>query len=403
MRAEDIPLLRRVAAFGFIVVCYAFYSYAWNTVDVLRPYIRASASLSLQQAGLLYTFQSLGALLGALTIGQLADRFGKRNLLCVVTLGYGLALLAGVAANSCATLAAQRLVLGLFLGGVFSVCVGLYVGLFSAPVRGRLASVVAATYTLGFIAQGWLAGQLLDHDWTLMLWIGAVPPIVLALFTFWAVPDDQRYIPFGGGASTAPAARLPIIELFQPQYRRRTLMLTLLSALSFFGYQAFGGWVTTYLKEVRQLGGEGIGALVAWQGMGGLLGGFLWGWVADRFGRRANAIGFIATAAMIVAYLRAPNDQTLLGSLGFAYGFFISAGVAWGVYFAELYPEHLRSTAASIFHWGRVLSFFAPALTAAVADLAGLTTGMMLAALLYLLAAGVWLMLPETLVRKPRP
>ena len=69
--AEDLPLARRASAFAFLVACYFFYSYAWNTVDVLRPYIRAAAGLSLQQAGLLYTFQSLGALVGALCIGQL--------------------------------------------------------------------------------------------------------------------------------------------------------------------------------------------------------------------------------------------------------------------------------------------------------------------------------------------
>ena len=387
-------------AFGFLVVCYAFYSYAWNTVDLLRPYIRAAAGLSLQQAGLLYTSQSLGALIGALCIGQLADRFGKRKLLFVVTLGYGLALLAGVWANTFAALALQRAVLGVFLGGVFSVCVGLYVGWFNAAVRGRMASLVAVMYTLGFIAQGWLGARLLEHDWKLMLWIGAVPPIVLSLFVFWLVPDDRKTIAYGGAPAGAPLFKLPIVELFQPQYRRTTLMLTLLSGLSFFGYQAFGGWVSTYLKEVRGLGGEGIGALVAWQGIGGLLGGFAWGWVADRFGRRWGAVGFIVAAGMIVAYLRAPNDLDLLKGLGFVYGFMISAGVAWGVYFAELYPAHLRATAASIFHWGRIISFFAPAVTAAVAETAGLTTGMMLAALLYTVAAAVWLLLPETLNRK---
>ena len=222
-RAEDIPLPRRVLAFGFLVVCYAFYSYAWNTVDLLRPYIRAAAGLSLQQAGLLYSAQSLGALLGALCIGQLADRFGKRRLLFVVTLGYGLALLAGVWADTFVALLVQRLVLGVFLGGVFSVCVGLYVGWFDAAVRGRLASVVAVMYTLGFIAQGWLGARLLERDWTLMLWIGAVPPIVLSLLTFWVVPDDRKTIAHGGMIAAAAPRKLPIVELFQPQYRRTTL------------------------------------------------------------------------------------------------------------------------------------------------------------------------------------
>ena len=400
--AEELPLTRRIGAFAFLALAYLFYSYAWNTVDVLRPYLRASAGLSLGQAGLLYTAQSLGALTGALLIGQLADRFGRRRLLLVVMLGHGTALLAGVWCNTLASLLVQRAWLGIFLGGVFSVSVGLYISWFDATVRGRLAAVIGVMYSMGVIIQGWLATWLLDRDWSLMLWAGAVPTLVLALGCMWLVPDDRQTVPYGGAAVPPKVARLPIVELFRPEYRRLTLMLTLLSGLSFFGYQAFGGWVTTYLKEVRGLGGEGIGGMIAWQGTGGLLGGFIWGWVADRFGRRINAVGFVVAAALIIIYLRAPNDPLLLQGLGFAYGFVISAGVAWGVYFAELYPAHLRSTAASIFHWGRAISFFAPAVTAAVAESAGLTTGMALAAGLYLVAAGVWWRLPETLHRQPK-
>ena len=402
VRAEEIPLPRRVAAFVLIVCGYTFYSYAWNTVDLLRPYIRAAAHLTLQQAGLLYSAQSLGALAGALLIGQLADRLGRRLMLVLITLGYGLALLAGLLAHGLAALLVQRALLGLFLGGMFSVAVGLYVSLFAQRIRGRLASVVGAMYGGGVVLQGWLGSLLLERDWTLMLWVGGLPPLAIAIVSWFVIPDDRRVTPYGGAAPAAPAARLPIVELFRPGLRRVTLQLIGLSALSFFAYQAFAGWVTTYLKEARGLDGAGIGTLIAWQGVGGIVGGFVWGWVADRHGRRVGAIGFVLTALMIVAFLRAPTNLTLLTVLGFAYGFVVAAGVAWGVYFAELYPAHLRSTAASIFHWGRLISFFAPAVTAAVADVLGLGVGMMLAALLYAVAACVWWLLPETLPPRQR-
>ena len=404
VRAEDIPMARRVLAFALILLGYIFYSYAWNTVDVLRPYIRAAAGLSLQQAGFLYSAQSLGALAGALLIGQLADRHGRRLLLVVITAGYGAALLAGLWAQSLSALLLQRLVLGLFLGGVFAVAVGLYVGLFAQAVRGRLASVVGVMFSLGVVLQGWLGSLLLERDWTLMLWAGGLPPLLIALLCWWAVPDDRHVIAHGSllGAPPPPAAaKLPILELFKPEYRCVTLLITLMSALGFFAYQGFAGWVTTYLKEVRGLGGAGIGALVAWQGVGGIFGGFFWGWVADRYGRRVGAVGFFVAAAIIVAYLRAPSTLWLLTAIGAAFGFLISSGVAWGPFFAEQYPPHLRSTAASIFHWGRVIGFMAPAVTAGVADAFGLTTGMMLAAAIYALCGGVWLMLPETLRRPP--
>jgi MFS family permease len=402
IRAEDLPAARRVTAFVLILATYVFYSFAWNTIDTLRPYIREAAGLSIAQAGWLYSAQSLGALLGALAIGQLADRFGRRLLLVLITAGYGLALLAGLAAHDFASLLAQRLVLGVFLGGVFSVAVGLYVGLFAPHIRGRLAALVGAMFNGGLVLQGWMASLLLERDWTLLIWFGGLPPLVLALGCWLLVPDDRRIVPWGG-APPAPAVRkLPISELLQPGLRRTTLMLALLSGLNFFAYQAFSGWVTTYLKDVRGLGGAGIGALVAWQGLGSVVGGFAWGWVADRFGRRVGAAGFVAAGVMIVLYLRAPNDLQWLAVIGFVYGMLISASVVWGPWFAELYPAHLRSTAASIFLWGRVIGFFAPPLTAAVAQSAGLAAGMLLAALLFMVAALLWWRLPETLPGRRR-
>jgi MFS family permease len=400
VRAEDIPLARRVLAFGLILLGYIFYSYAWNTVDLLRPYIRQAAGLSLQEAGLLYSAQSLGALAGAVLIGQMADRFGRRLLLVIITLGYGLALLGGLIATTFFALLLQRAVLGFFLGGVFSVAVGLYVTLFAQSIRGRLASVVGAMYGAGLVLQGSLGSWLLERDWTLMLWAGGVPPLLIAVIIWFVVPDDRRVTPYGGVIPAAPASRLPVVELFRPEWRSITFKLIALSALSFFAYQAFAGWMTTYLKEERGLAGSAIGTLIAWQGIGGIVGGFFWGWIADRMGRRIGAIGFVLTAAMVVIFLRVPADGMLLTVLGFCYSFVLSAGVAWGVYFAELYPAHLRSTAASILHWGRIISFFAPAVTAAIAAAVGLGVGMLLGAVLYGVAALVWWRLPETLAKR---
>ena len=69
-----LPLARRLIAFGFLLLAEFFYGWAWNTVDVLRPLFRASLHLSLTEAGSAYSAQGAGALLGALSIGQLADR-----------------------------------------------------------------------------------------------------------------------------------------------------------------------------------------------------------------------------------------------------------------------------------------------------------------------------------------
>ncbi len=389
-----LSLPRRVGAFAFLLAAEFFYSWAWNTVDILRPYLRESLGLTLTQAGSAYSAQGAGALAGAVIVGQLADRLGRRNLLVAVMLGYGSLLLAGILVSSYAELLLQRFALGLFLGGSFPVVVGIYVGLFEPGVRGRLASMVSAVFSASIIVQGFAFGHLGGHDWRLLLWLGGVPPLALAFFAYAIVPAGVRQPP------SANRRRLPVEELFRPEVRRQTLLLASLTGLNFFAYQAFSGWLTIYLKDVRHLAAPAIGQLVSGQFAGNLLGCFFWGWVGDRFGRRAGAAGFFVAAAAIGVFLSgAASPQVLIGA-GTLYGFCLSASVVWGPWLAELYPEHLRSTAASIFNWGRLISFFAPLLTGAMAGLFGLQLSMLSSSLAFCLAGAIWLSLPETLKRK---
>lgn len=391
--AAPVPLFehslaRRIAAFAFVLTAEFFYGWAWNTVDVLRPFIRDTLGLSLTQAGSAYSAQGAGALIGAIAFGQLADRLGRRNMLVVIMVGYGAMLIAGVAVASYMQLLLQRFVLGLFLGGSFPVIVGIYVGLFAPTVRGRLASAINLTFSGAIVVLGLALGNLGTHDWRILLWLGGLPPILLAALAWVIVP---------AGGTIAQASRFPISELFAPDVRSRTLLLALLTGLNFFAYQAFSGWLTIYLKDVRALPPEIIGRLVAAQFAGNMIGGFAWGWASDRMGRRFGAFGFVLAAVAIGVYLTIPSIVPALVVVGFAYGFGLSSSVVWGPWLAELYPPHLKSTAASIFNWGRLISFFSPLITGALASAFGLQAAMLAACVTFLIAALIWRSLPETL------
>ncbi len=388
-----LPLPRRLTAFGFLLIAEFFYGWAWNTVDVLRPLFRASLGLTLTQAGSAYSAQGAGALIGALTIGQLADRLGKRNMLVTVMAGYGLLLLAGTLVHSYPTLLLQRFALGLFLGGSFPVVVGIYVELFRPTLRGKLASAINATFSLAIISLGLAFGHLGSRDWRTLLWLGGLPPVLLSVLAYIVVPQTQNAL--------KAQSKLPITELFTAALRKRTLLLATMTGLNFFAYQAFSGWVTTYLLTVRHLVPQDVGHLVAAQFTGNIAGGFFWGWASDRFGRRAGASGFFITAAAIVAYLTVPGGKWPLLILGSIYGFALSASVIWGPWLAELYPPHLKSTATSIFNWGRLVSFFSPLLTGLLAEHFGLEAGMLVSSVVFVIAGSIWLGLPETLQPSP--
>jgi len=399
--AGDLPLARRIVGFAVLLLAYFFYSYAWNTVDLLRPYWREQLGVTLVEVGFFYIAQSLGALFGAIVLAQVADRRGRRNTLAGVCFGIGLAMLANVYVHSYTALMVQRFALGFLTGGMYACTVGIYVCLFEQRWRGRLASAVAISFGAANAFLAWVASQVLDRDWTLVLWIGALPALAAALLVVLLVPDDRRIVGYGEQAPPPTADVLPFRELFRPEHRRKTLMILGLSGMNFFAFQAFTGWVSTYLRDERGFSGEVMGAILVWQTAAAPLGSLFWGWAADRYGRRVGALGFLVGALTIVAYLRMPPDVDWLKVAGALYGFMVASSVAWGVWFTELYPAHLRTTAASLFNYGRVIAFLAPPVIALVAERYGLAVGMMLAAVAFLVAAGLWLALPETVRRAP--
>jgi MFS family permease len=393
-----LPLSRRVLVFALVICAEFFYGWAWNSVDVLRPFLRESLHLTLIQAGSLYSAQGAGALCGAILMGQLADRFGRRNVAALLVFGYGSILLAGILVQSYLQLLLQRFSLGLFMGGVFPVGVGIYCSLFHDRVRGRLAGILNVSFSGSIVMLGIALSLTSNHDWRLLLWMGGLPPLILAPIMLLLIPASV-----GGGraefAGGRTSTKLPIGELFRPGLRRQTLLLAAMTGLNFFGYQAYSGWLTTYLTSVRGFSSAVAGNLVAWQFAGNIVGGFLWGWAADRFGRRFNAVGFISAAIAIIVFISLPSNLPLMRAVGFIYGGTLCASVIWGPWLAELYPSHLRATAASIFNWGRVISFFAPLITATIAGHFGLAAAMLAGSAAFVVAAIIWLMQPETLGR----
>lgn len=403
IRAQDFTQGRRFGALAFLLVAYFFYAWSWNTVDILRPYIKESLGLTDLQAGSSYSLQSIGAIFGAVVMGQVADKIGRRNALVISMFGYGAGLLSALLVSSYTGLIFQRIVLGFFMGSMFPIAVGIYSGLFARDVRGVIAGFVLGTYNVAVAALGFLSAAAFraGYDWTVLLWAGAVP-VALALFAFLVIPDDRHFIPMDGHTddeATAKAA-LPIAELFKPGVAKQTILLATMTGLNFFAYQAFTGWATTYLKEDRGIPDTVVGDVLGWQFVGAAIGGLVWGWISDRFGRRIAAWGFVVAAALIPVYLFAPLPIGLLELTGFAYGLMLSCSAIWGPWLSELYPPHLRSTAASIFNWGRVISMTAPLITAPLAESFGRAPVMSLASVSFLAAALIWFRMPETVIRK---
>jgi MFS family permease len=398
--AEEPPHgWRRWVAFAAIMVPYLCYAYLWNTENYLRPYIAAAMGLDHQAVSALYTLQGLGALCGALLIAPWADRYGRRNTLAATIVGFGIAALLTVLVQSYAALLLQRWVMGFFLGGVFGCTVSLYVGLFRPEECGLLAGLVQLVYNGGDATLSWFGRLAAESDWRQVVMSGGAAALIAAVLLLLLVPDDREKAETTG---TAPIARdsASVRELFLEGRTSLTLRLALLCGLNFFAFQSFNGWLSTYLREVQQLSANVVGGMVTTVHLGSMTGAILWGLAADRYGRRFNAYAFYAAGVLILLYLAIPAASPVMAVVGFAYGFsFVASGV-WGPYFTELYPPHLRATAASIFNWGRAVSLIGALASGWLAEHLGLRAAMMVGAVVFICAAALWRTLPETLARR---
>lgn len=396
LRAEDLSPLRRWLTFAAIMAPYLFYAFCWNTENFLRPYLAESLSLDRQQVASFYTAQGLGALFGAVIISQLADRYGRRGTFALICAAFGLASIGSLLVTDYATALLQRLAMGFFLGGVFGCTVSLYVGLFPPAVRGLLAGVVQLVYNGGDATLSWFGRHFAADAWQTVMVIGGVGAIATAACAYFVVPNDRQLSPWGGHTSKA-GTKVSLAELFVDGRWRLTARLAALCGLNFFAFQSFSGWASTYLKEVHAFGADDVGKLLTVLHVGSMIGAICWGLAADRFGRRFNALGMLLSGVFVVVYLLMPTAWAPLAIAGFAYGFCLVCTGVWGPYFAELYPDHLRATAASIFNWGRIVSLFGALVSGAIAERAGLTTAMSVGAGTFVLAAALWWTLPETL------
>lgn len=408
---SEVSMVQRVAAYLAILVGYFFYCYNFVIIDYVRPYIvEAYDGISLANTAQLYTWQSVGALIGALSCAWFATKFGKKSTLIAITALNGGATIVNLMFTGYATWAAMRFIIGLSLGGYFTVAVSLMIGLFTPNVRGKLTAFASSMFSVALMVMGAYAAYIasVNAPWESLMLIGGIPPLVAAVVMIFVLPGDKKVIAYGEEEQTTTTGEKVAVkkgswgEMLSQPYRKITITCLLLAGLNFYGFQFFGGFVTTYLRTVRMFDGATIGLIFSISAFGSLFGAWFWGAVADKYGRKVNAFGFILAGIMVSIFFVAPGNMVIgglnmLAILGLIYNFGLSSSAVWGGYFSELFPAHLRSYGAALFHGGRIIGMWAPMVLVFIQERTDLQTAMWGSPVVWILAGLLWLSLPETL------
>jgi MFS family permease len=368
--------------------------------------LMSDLNMSKEVAGLLGSLTLVASAVGGMLFGVIADRYGRTRALMGSVLVYsGFTLACGFAQNI-AQLAVFRLFLGLGMGGEWASGAALVSETWSDKHRGKALGFMQSAWAVGYAAAALVTRFVMPiWGWRGVFFVGVLP----AFFTIWvrhSVPEpaiwkENRH----KTAASAVAARFT--DIFRGRLARLTWAVTIMNAFTMFAWWGFNLWLPAYLSLPVAQGGVGLSAetmamFVFAMQIGMWFGYVSFGFVSDAIGRKRAYVLYTVTAAVLVMVyvsITIPVGLLLLGPFVafFATGYFSGFGVVT----AEIYPTAIRATAQGFtYNVGRIASAVAPFAVGSLASTRGFDAALSLTAVAFLLAAAMWIWIPETKGRR---
>lgn len=378
--------------YGVIALCFALImvdGFDTQSIAFVAPALREAWSIAPNTFGLLFSAGLLGSMVGAMGLGVLGDRIGRRPMILASTLVFGIMSLLSATAGNVETLAVYRFVGGLGLGGLLPNAIAL-VAEFS-PKRVRSTTVVSAFigFPLGAVFGGMASARIIPAwGWEGVFIAGGIIPLVLVVLVYLWMPESLRFLARTKAGSAGIVATLlrvrpdlagirpdaiavpqaqgssqPVRKLFDEGRAGWTLCLWLLAFCSLLLTYFLVHWIPLVLVDAGVPQGRAIMGVVLLN-LGGVIGSLVISRISDRRGPYlamglplAAAIVFVAAIGMSVA----AGAAVVLSVIFFAGLTFVGMQLNISALAATNYPVSMRSAGTG---WsiaaGRVGSIVGP-------------------------------------------
>jgi putative MFS transporter len=364
-------------------------------IGFVLAFIVGGWHLTYGQSGAILLSSGIGAPLGSLFWGWMADKVGRRKVMILTVLNFSIATgaMALTPDHGWLYLSICRFFVGMGVTGLYTVDIAIVQEFVPAYKRGWVTGLTTSLLPAGTLL-GAVAGAYLEPSvgWRGLFVVGLLPAALTLLIRAW-VPESPHWLIGRGRNDEArkslawalqvdPASiQLPTAaaevettswhELFKYP---RSLAVACLTGISQTGTVGLTLWLTTLLVLVIGITPNQASFLVIWFGVVSIFGRFFCSWMSDALGRRPAVVisCLIATATMSAAgYL----NQVFIGGVSVFYAmilaqsFFGSGNYAIvGPYMAEVWPSKLRASGMGFgYGFGNLGKFIGPAGLAVIA------------------------------------
>jgi len=350
------------------------------------PFIAKEFQLSALQMGAVMSAFFVGYAIMQLPGGLLADRFGPRRMIVIAIFCWSILTACTGLATSLVTLLSIRALFGICEGAFPAAASKTIVSWFPDREVGRANGVMLMAVQLGaLLAPSLVAILVIARGWRAAFYVLLLPGAVLA-FIVWRFLDDS--VATGQRISTqelspdSSAAMDPKLQI-APGARISGLLrnpaVRWCFATAFFSNMASWGlmnWLPTYLLEARGFSVAQMGTFMPLLFVGGALGYFLGGQIADRYFRESRRVpvlcGLVLAAGFTFLAASADSGYATIGYLTVA--FLCLSAADSGIFTLPLVIVS-RSTAGSAFGFVNTAAqgagFLSPLVTGGILDASG--------------------------------
>jgi SP family arabinose:H+ symporter-like MFS transporter len=419
-------LISMVAALGSVM-----FGFDIAIISGAAPFVQVHFALSELQLGWGVSSLLFGCMIGAIFIGPITDKLGRKRSLISIALIFAVTSILSAIAPSFLLFVIARIVGGLAVGAA-SMVSPLYIAEASPyAVRGRMVALNQLGITFGIVVS-YLINYLLrgigPNNWRWMFASGAIPSIAFFVLLFF-VPESPRWLFLAGRRAEAEALLVRIggsdnarrelsimqlpkgptdtrfSDLLRPVNRRVMIVGILLAALiQFSGINT----VIEYAPIILHSGGNSLDTAIFQTFVIGIIN-FLATFVAlftvDRIGRRRlyiiGSCGMTVTLAFMSIGFLTGHMKGIFGLvliLAFTTFFAACIGPVFWILMAEIFPARIRGVGMSVAVFVQWFSDFLVVLLFPwmLRNLGGSLTFALTAVIAFGMIFVAWTMIPET-------
>ncbi len=376
MRQIDIHQLADEARFnGFhlkvLLWCAAiiiFDGYDLAVVGIALPSIMKEMGVDPTQAGFMVSSALFGMMFGAIFLGTIADRIGRRWAIVICVALFSVFTAAAGLTHDPLSFSAVRFLAGLGIGGVMPNVVAQMTEYSPRRIRSTMVTLMFSGYAIGGMLAALLGKGLIERFGWQSVFLAAGLPVLLIPLILRQLPESMSFllksdrareiVPIAAAIDpenppdqdtrfvdrTTRAAGAPIGQLFSDGRTRSTLMFWMAFFMCLFMVYALSSWLAKLMANAGYSLGSAL-TFVLVLNFGGMVGAVGGGWLADRFSIKSVLIGMYLLAAISISLLGQPVPTPLLFVLvGLAGASTIGTQIVTYAYAGQFYPPAVRST-----------------------------------------------------------